>query len=127
MKSITIADFKLSKPEERDYNWNSEFKQTFGSDPNIYLVTFEIPSDYFWPDFPKFSIRRSEYITDVFIEFNKLFKGKTTFQTIIKLTDDQISSFDFFYSPKQDRIDELQSQVDTLVDQINELKKSAVG
>jgi hypothetical protein len=26
MKIITITDFQLTKPEENDYNWNSEFK-----------------------------------------------------------------------------------------------------
>lgn len=123
MKTITITEFELSKPKESDYNWNSDFKQSFETHPYIYLIKFEIPNDYFWPEYRRFSIRLAGNIKSVFNEFNKLFQGRTSFQTIILLNEPHIDSVDFYYFTKQYRIDQIQMQIDGLIAEQKELMK----
>lgn len=117
MKIIKIENFQLSEPKPADYNHNSEFKQSFGNDPKLKLISFPVPDDAFelsrgyW----ELSIGTGEH----FIEFNKIFNG--VFQTIILL--DPGFDINLTYHSKEDRIIELLNEIKSHQKKINNLQK----
>lgn len=107
MKTIKIATFALLEPFPADYNHNSEFKQSFGNNPNLKLLKFSVPKDAFGLSYRYWKVRTKH--NNHFDEFNKL--PSNIFQTIIIL-EEPITEIELTYVSKDDRIRELLAEID---------------
>lgn len=124
MKTITITDFQLSKPEERDYNWNSEFKQTFGKHSDLRLLSFELPEDMFYLSYT-LCLLRSKGLTH-FEEFNGTIEDKTKFKAVV-LIEPEVKEFEFIYMSKNERIRDLLQENEQLELQIKKRQEEILS
>jgi hypothetical protein len=104
MVSIIITDFELSIPTKQDYNWNTEFEQSFAKNTNLKRLSFDLPEDMFYLSYMLCSLR-AKGLTH-FQEFNGTIEDKTKFKAIV-LIEPEVKQFEFTYMTKNDQISNL--------------------
>ena len=119
MKTIKITEFALTVPTSADYNHNSEFKQSFGNNPNLRVVTFSTPNDAFRLSHRYWKLYSPG--TDYFEEFNKIFKD--IFQTIVLLDSKPLQEIELTYVSNDDRIRELLNEIEVYEGKIKNVRR----
>ena len=112
MKTTIITDFTLTKPSSQNYNWNSEFEQSFGKNDNLRLLVFKLPDDCWDVSYRLWTTKSISFRS--FNEFNRMIKGLNQFETLIILNDVNVIGIELTYMSKDDRIRELLDDIDNL-------------
>lgn len=124
MKTISITDFELSIPTKQDYNWNTEFEQSFGKNSNLKLLSFKLPEDMFYLSYTLCSLSAKGFTH--FQEFNGTIENKTKFKAVV-LIEPELKELEFTYMTKTDRIGDLLTENERFELAIKERQKQILS
>lgn len=116
MKTITIKSFELCQVNPADYNHNSEFESSYRNEAKLFTIKFGFPDDAYPMSHRYWDLYAKGLET--FREFNKANLTKGTFQTIVILPKTEIDSIELSYYTKDERIKEINKEIDNLNNEI---------